>query len=442
MMIWQKLLLALVTVQTLGTRAENSASCPSPWQPNVGQACTVPSAHCEYNQFCCCPEEAAEADKMCVMVHNLDCLGGKWRHREAVPPPCITQPKFKCPSWAPPKCDEVKCPQFACADGDLLPFTPESECCPTDCIPKECMNHSDCSSGFCNKKPGACQKTGHCDLRPTLKDCKNGDPQPRPVCGCDEKTYHGFCIANSLAMNIFSFGPCEAAVADGSDSSSGIIDNSTSTEDPTSVPDLAVPNLPFVTELGPAPEDCFYRLNCDGIYCPASCGGEKSTVTCPIGRFVPAKNGGTCGVKEDSLVTIECVNNQPCEPAAGPIDCAWERYCGAENDADLFPCIGECGGGAGFRECEVRNFIPAKNGGNCKKDKNSQVIQRSCSNKDVCPQDCTFELECENKQSFKICTVKNFVAANEAGRCKLPVEVQHEGAQVLEACETKPCSSI
>lgn len=499
-----------------------------PWQEIVGAPCNG-AFQCDFDFFCCCPEEQNEADKSCINVNTLSCVDGTLRHRENPPPPCITQPDFFCPSCVdcsqipPPKCDDdcepprycdftpptcQSCAQAVCKEPptcdnaqcnpincdpsmDLVPFTPLGECCPVDCMLKECLSNNECASGFCSKRPGACNEPGVCEMKPTQQDCGNLEPNPLPVCGCDGNTQPGYCLANAAGINVADFAPCQDArpqipptfdgasgdLSEDSSSSEGeYFDDSSSSEgeyydessssegwwDGSSSSDWigdSSSSEPYIYEkptdifevrpLGPPPVNCSYKVDCSGIQCPASCGGGEAEITCPIINFVPPENGGYCDLRKGSTSerTIPCVNNQPCvtDPSV-PVDCSWDRYCGLEDGSDMFPCIAECGGERGYRECEVRNFIPARNGGTCKKERNSEIIYRTCRNKEPCPIDCTFELECEETcegpcgdTGHKICTVTSFTPANEAGRCALP-DGAGVGFQVFEECEAAPCS--
>eukprot|EP00808_Paulinella_micropora_P031320 g22052.t1 len=485
-MIWQSLFLAVVFAQTT---APTSSTCPTDWKAAVGQTCTGTPV-CQYDPFCCCPEEQLEANKMCVMVNNLSCKSGKWVHKETTPPPpCIMYPDFKCPSCKncpaqaptctncvapnycqiteetcdtcpqatckpPPTCTNVVCQALQCV-GNMVAFTPPGQCCAVECRPKECSANSDCpATSFCDKPPGACQEKGLCSDRPAAADCARLDPQPFPVCGCDGKTQQGFCLANAAGINVFDFGACKTGTTaptsvnvDHESSSSWDSSWSTSFDGSESEP-LTVPELPVVLPLGPKPQPCHYRLDCQGIVCPAACGGGVGKITCPVVNFKPAINGGNCDAVEGGTMTVDCVNGQECPATStAAVACYWDRFCGTDDMTWLYPCVADCGGGAGYRECEVRNFMPAKNGGTCKKSRNSELILRSCTNTDPCPVDCSFELECEEvcngkcgTEGWKKCKVKNFVKANEVGRCNLPATAQVEGAEVMESCATQSCA--
>ncbi len=68
-----------------------------------------------------------------------------------------------------------------------------------------CKTNKDCPAGdFCAKETGKCDDSGTCSRRPEI--CPD---VVDPVCGCNNKTYNNFCMANRAGVNVSHKGKCE-----------------------------------------------------------------------------------------------------------------------------------------------------------------------------------------------------------------------------------------
>eukprot|EP00457_Paulinella_chromatophora_P001388 gb/GEZN01001390.1/.p1 GENE.gb/GEZN01001390.1/~~gb/GEZN01001390.1/.p1 ORF type:complete len:919 (+),score=148.60 gb/GEZN01001390.1/:297-2759(+) len=195
---------------------------------------------------------------------------------------------------------------------------------------------------------------------------------------------------------------------------------------------------PQTTSRGPV--DCSYSVNCNGVPCSGACNGGTGVQQCNVVGFVPPVNGGRCDVDPNSMrKQVQCVNNDPCN---APVDCTFERDCSKA------VCNGACGGGVGWKECVVSKFVPARNGGTCKKAGNGEIITRTCINNATCPDACSYTLNCTGackgpcggQSGTTMCIVKNFRPAAAGASCDLPAGASNN-MLIPQTCRTDSCKT-